>query len=435
MVTSDTTHTGQGQKPGGCPVLINDPELTADPYTELARIREESPVVRGQAADGRTVWIVTRYDDVNFVLTDRRFVSNSRSVPGSTIDEHARSLRWLGLPEELVPYLAAAITQLDPPDHTRLRKLVDGSFSARRMAELRPRVQALVDELVDALPGHAADGAVDLVEHFTYRLPVAVICEVIGVPAEDRGKWQEWSHGYTSALSLVQVLTQATRYVRDLIRQRKAEPADDLLTALIQAHNHDSDSLSETELVTMAFHLVVAGHETTSGLIGNGILALLTHPEQRALLHRDPGLMPGAVQELLRWRSPIVFGKPRYVTEDVEIAGVPMHAGDVLLPIQGAANHDPRHFTDPERLDITRHSDGAGVHHFAYSHGPHYCLGALLANQEAELALHTLFSRFPDMSLAVPEHDLVWRPVPGTRQLDQLPVILGKERATARQGA
>ncbi|MFD8383293.1 cytochrome P450 [Streptomyces sp. NPDC059679] len=417
------------EKPGRCPISLNDPELTADPYHGFGRIREEAPVALGSLADGRNIWIVTRYDDVHAVLTDERFVSNSQSVPGTTTNRHAESLTWLGLSEELLPLLTRAITQLDPPHHTRLRELVAGSFSARVPA-LLPRVRALADELVDALPVHAVDGTgtVDLVEHFADPLPIAVVCELLGVPAEDRARWRKWSHDYADILRLKNMLTESGGYLRELVRRRRAEPADDLITGLM-AQGAEGERLSDTEVVTMAFHLIVAAHETTAGLIGNGVLALLTHPGQLALLANEPQRMPEAVQELLRWCSPMVFGKPRYATEGIRVADTPIGKGDVVLPVQGAANHDPRHFPEPERLDITRRPDGEGGRHLAYSRGPHHCLGATLADHEAEIALGTLFGRFPQLELAVAEEELAWRPVPGTRQLVRLPVRLGAEAA------
>ncbi|MFK4186241.1 cytochrome P450 [Streptomyces sparsogenes] len=411
---------------GRCPVDISDPALTAGPYGGFARIREEAPVVRGRGADGRVVWIVTRHDEVMTVLTDPGFVNNSRSVPGTTADLHAESLIRFGLPEAVVPYLAEAVTQLDPPHHTRLRKLVARAFSARRVAELAPRVRELTGELVDALPGTAgADGSVDLIEHFAYPLPITIICELIGVPAEDRAMWRKWSSDYSSLFALGGMLAESSAYLRELAERRRAEPGDDLLTGLLQVHDEESGRLSETELVTMVITLMIAGHETTAHLIGNSVLALLTHPGQLALLRQDPELLPGAVQELLRWCSPVVFGKQRYATRDVEVGGTLIGAGDVVLPVLGAANHDPRRFPDPERLDITRRPDGRGVAHVAYSRGPHYCLGATLANQEAEVALSALFGRYPGMRLAVPEEALTWNPVPSTRQLARLPVRLG----------
>ncbi len=410
---------------------ISAPELTADPYGGFGRIREEAPVAHGRLADGARVWIVGRHDDVSAVLQDPRFVNNSRSLPGSTTDLYAESLTRLGLSDTLVPYLSETVTHLDPPDHTRLRKLVSRAFSARRVSCLQPRVRELTEELVAALPEHAVDGTVDLVEHFAYPLPITIICELIGVPAEDRPKWRTWSHDYSNIFRLSGMLTESSDYIRALIERRRSEPADDLLSGLIQAHDEENEALSEAELITMVLTLMIAGHETTAYLIGNSVLGLLTHPDQLALLRDDPALMPAAVQELLRWGSPAVFAKQRYATEDVLLSGTLIKQGDVVLPVLGAANHDPRRFADPERLDITRRADGRGVQHLAYSYGTHYCLGATLANQELELALGALFGRFPDLTATVPAERLAWRPVPGTRQLVELPVRLGESVPTA----
>jgi cytochrome P450 len=414
--------------------LVSAPELTADPYGGFGRIREAAPVARGRLWDGGRIWIVTRHSDVTAVLTDARFANNSRSLPGCTTDHYADSLLRLGLPHKLVPYLADTVTHLDPPDHTRLRKLVTKAFGARRVSCLLPRVKALTEELVDALPEHAVDDTVDLVEHLALPLPITIICELIGVPAEDRGLWRTWSHDYSDIFRLAGMLEESAAYLRTLIEQRRAEPGDDLITGLIQAHDEESERLSETELITMVLTLMVAGHETTSYLTGNSILALLTHPDQLDLLLRERDLMPGAVQELLRWCTPAIFAKQRYATADVRIADTLISRGDVVLPVLGAANHDPRRFPDPERLDLTRRPDGRGVRHLAYSQGPHYCLGAMLANQEIESALDALLGRYPNLTLAVPEKELTWRPIPGTRQLDRLPVRLGRP-ATSTRGA
>ncbi|MGO4423829.1 cytochrome P450, partial [Streptomyces sp. MCAF7] len=329
---------------------------------------------------------------------DSRFVNNSRSQPDLSTDLYADSLTRLGIPEKFVPYLSQTLTHIDPPDHTRLRKLVSRAFSARRVTCLMPRVKALTEELVDALPDHAVDGTVDLIEHLAYPLPITIICELIGVPAEDRSMWRTWSHDYSDVYRLSGMLKESSDYIRSLIEQRGAEPADDLITGLIQAHGEETERLSETELITMVLTLMIAGHETTAFLLGNSILALLTHPDQLSLLRRRPELMPGAVQELLRWGSPAVFAKQRYATEDVTIADTLIKKGDIVLPVLGAANHDPRRFPDAERLDITRRPDTRGVQHLAYSFGAHYCLGAALANQEIELALGTVLDRYPDLT-------------------------------------
>jgi cytochrome P450 len=213
--------------------------------------------------------------------------------------------------------------------------------------------------------------------------------------------------------------------VQDLIARRRVEPADDLLTALVQAHDEDDGRLSDAELITMVLTLVIAGHETTAHLIGNSVAALLTHPDQCAQLRKDPALMPGAVQELLRWCGPSVTAMLRHVTEDVTIGGTTFRAGDRVQAVLSAANKDPERYDRPDALDLTRHTGAAGGQHLAYSQGIHYCLGAGLANHEAEAALTAVLCRYPDLALAVPADDLEWQPMPFSRQLVRLPVILG----------
>jgi cytochrome P450 len=416
---------------------LNSAELVADPYTAFGRIREEGAVARGRLADGSPVWIVTRHGDVTAALEDPRFVSNPLSLPGAAADTHAESLRKYGISKHLVPYLAGNLIHTDPPDHTRLRKLVTRAFSARQVTALLPRIRAITGELLDALPGGAdagADaGAVDLIEHFAYPLPITIICEMLGVPAQDRPKWRAWSQDYTS-MSMIRMnamLAKMSEYLRDLIERRRAEPGSDVLTHLVQARD-DSDRLSDTELITMVLTLMIAGHETTAHLIGNGVLALLTHPDQLALLRADPALAPAAVQELLRWCSPVVTAKLRYAAQAMTLDGTPIGPGDAVLTVLGSANHDPRRFTEPEALDITRSLVAKGAAHLAYSHGPHYCLGATLANQETEVALTALFARYPDLALAAPPGGLEWRTIPGTRQLVRLPVRLGRDGKPGR---
>ncbi|MBO8199497.1 cytochrome P450 [Streptomyces smyrnaeus] len=406
---------------------LSDPGLIDDPYGGFGVIREEAPVARGDLG-GRPVWIVTRHDDVSTVLGDRRFVNNSLSLPGSTVDARAETLVGMGVSRDRVPYLAGNLVHTDPPDHTRLRKLVTRAFSARRVKELRPRVRVLTDELLTTLPGHAGpDGTVDFIEHFAYPLPITVICELLGVPASDRPRWRSWSEDYTSADigRMDTMLAAMSTYLRELAEQRRAEPTDDLFTALLQAHDEDNGRLSDTELITMVLTLMIAGHETTAHLLGNGLVALLTHPDQLALLRGSPELMPGAVQELLRWCSPIVVGMLRYAAEDVTVGDTLIRQGECVQVVLGSANHDPRRYPDPDRLDITRPAGAAGAHHLAYSHGPHYCLGASLANQEAEVAFTALLGTYPHLALAVPREQLDWKPLPLIRQLAHLPVTLG----------
>ncbi|MET9862312.1 cytochrome P450 [Streptomyces smyrnaeus] len=409
--------------------LLTAHELLHDPYGGFNRLREENPIAQGNL-NGSTVWIITRHDDVSAVLNDRRFVTNSGSVPGRT-DEYAEVLEKMGIEPDLIPYLAGELVRTDPPEHTRLRKLVTRAFSARRVRELRPRVEALTDQLLTALPDHAAeDGSVDFIAHFAHPLPIMVICELLGVPRTDVARWQGWGSDYMSMepRRLNTMLTEVAAYIGELADRRRAEPTDDLLTGLVQARDGDG-RLSDTELVTMVLALMIAGYPTTSQLLGNGLVALLTHPDQLALLREDPGLMPGAVQELLRWCGPAVVSKLRYAAEDITLGGTLIRQGDCVQVVLGSANHDPGRYTDPGRLDVTRGADASGPHHFGYSQGIHYCLGAMLANQEAEVALTGLLGRYPDLALGVPEDRLEWKAQPLTRVLVRLPLSLGTARA------
>ncbi|MFJ2264627.1 cytochrome P450 [Streptomyces sp. NPDC087844] len=390
---------------------LDDPVLVEDPY------------------GGSPVWIVTRYDEVSAVVTDPRFAMNTRSLAGGS-DWYLEMLVTLGVSEDLAPYLAGNLVHLDPPDHTRLRRLVTRAFSARRIAALRPRVRTVTGRLVDELPGHAVDGTVDLIEHFAHPLPVTIICELLGVPEHDRPQWHVWSRDCTSTDPRVlnAMLTEMSAHMLDLIEEHQGGSSDDLTTALIHAHDEDSDRLTDTELITMVLTLMVAGHETTAHLIGNGTAALLSHPEQLALLRDNPALMPGAVQELLRLHGPATAAQLRYATEDVTLGKALIHRGDRVQAVLSSANRDPDHYARPDTLDITRTPHTSATPHLAYSRGPHYCLGATLANQEAEIALTALFTRHPRLALAVPPDQLPWKPHPLTRQLTRLPLVLG-ERA------
>lgn len=406
--------------------LLTSHEMIDDPYRGFGRVREETRIARG-LWDGGPAWFVTRHADATAVLTDRRFATNSQSLPGGT-DRYAEMLAELGISRELVPYLSRSLVYTDPPDHTRLRKLVLRAFSARRISALRPRVEAITNELLDTLPGHAdGDGAVELTEHFAGPLPIAVISELVGVPAEDAATWRGWNRDYTSKdpRRLNTMLAEMSGYIRDLIERRRAKPADDLITGLTQAHDDGSDRLSDTELITMVLTLVIAAVETTPPLLSTGIMALLTHPDQLALLRDDPALAPAAVQEVLRWCGPAVVSKLRYATEDVLIGDTLIRQGDRVQVVLGSANHDPRCYPRPESFDITRRLDTTGVQHLAYSRGVHYCLGAGLANQEAEVAFTALFTRYPDLALAVPADRVEWKRLPIIRQIARLPVFLG----------
>ena len=416
------------------PVTVDlmDPDLLRDPFHGYSRLRERSPMAQVVYGDrGSSLWIVTRYDDVRLVLGDRRFVNNPGNVPGMRIqDQRTEVFRAMGIDDRYAPYLLRSVLDVDGDEHLRLRRLVSRAFSARRVASLLPRVREITGELLDRLPERASpqDGTVDLLEHFAYPLPITVICELVGIPEEDRGRWLEWS-GALMRSHETENFTEAIRgivdHVEALVARRREEPADDLLTALIGVHDEDGSALTEFELVTMVLTIVLAGHETTAHLIGNGTVALLTHRDQLDLLRGDPaGLLPRAVHELMRWCGPVQGARFRYAAEDVEIGGKILRKGTPVMASLVAANYDPRRFDDPHRLDITRQPDGRGETHVGFGHGLHYCLGAALARQEAEVAFGALFGRFPDLSLAVPPEDLERIPTPGTWRLSTLPVRL-----------
>ncbi|WP_433275505.1 cytochrome P450 family protein [Pseudonocardia xinjiangensis] len=400
---------------------LMDPALIADPYGGYGRLREQAPVLRGRTMDGGSAWYVTRQADVRVVLGDPRFVNNPASVPGVEVSNVREKMLedMLGLPPELSRYVTTSILDTDGADHTRLRKLVSRAFTVRRVNDLRPRVEAITATLLDGLESPA-----ELIEQFAYPLPITVICELVGVPEADRPAWREWGVGLVSMDPKIfpGVIREMVAHVQDLIARRRAEPADDLLTALIQAQEADGDQLSDDELVTMVLTLVIAGHETTAHLLGNGIVALLTHPDQLDLLRRDPSLWPVAVHELMRFCGPVHITRVRYATEDVDLGGVRIRAGEAVQAVLVSANFDPREYTDPERFDVTRRPVGRGEGHVGFGHGFHYCLGAALARQEGEVALRALFERFPDLALVNEEQE--WAQLPGSRRLTRLPVRL-----------
>jgi cytochrome P450 len=405
------------------PVDLLSPELMADPHAGFARMREQAPVLAGSMMGGPPMWLVTRYDDVRTVLTDPRFFTDAGSVPGGR-DVRADMRRQLGLDDEMADYLADNILNTDGADHTRLRKLVSRAFTVRRVSALRPRVEEITARLLDELAAAGRDGApVDLVETFCYPLPITVICELVGIDEADRPQWHEWGRVLSTMdrERIPQVMRAAVDHVLDVIAQRRAEPRDDLVTGLVQAQEDDGDRLTDREMVTMIFAIVIAGHETSAHLVSNSVLALTSHPDQLARLQADPQLWPQAVHELMRLRGPVQFGQARYPSEDVEIGGVRIEAGSPVTPLLLSANTDPREFADASELDLLRET-GRGEGHLGFGQGPHYCLGAALARQEAEVALRALFERFGHLAVAA---DVAWSPRPGFSRVAELPVRLG----------
>jgi cytochrome P450 len=388
-------------------VELFDGTFWRDPYPAWATVRADEPVRTAQRSDG-TVWVVSRYADVRAALADQRLSKDWRYVlpPG----ERAEA------PAAHVPMMLMT----DPPEHTRLRKLVSRTFTVRRMEELRPRVAEIATGLLDALP---ASGCVDIMAEYAFPLPVFVICELLGVPTEDRHDFAAWSNTMTDDATedeWIEASTQLQAYLGRLIDHKRAHPDEALLSGLVEVAE-DGDRLSEPELVGMALLLLVAGHETTVNLLGNGILALLTHPEQLALLRKRPDLVPAAVEEFLRWDSPIHSAPVRFAAEDVEYSGVTIPAGSVVALSLAAANRDPGRFPDADELCVDRDAGG----HVAFGHGLHHCLGAQLARIEGQEAIRLLLERRPRLSLAIDPQELVYRRSALIRGLRELPVDLG----------
>ncbi|MGW7485729.1 cytochrome P450 family protein [Streptomyces sp. NPDC054786] len=417
-----------GKHPGEPNVM--DPALLTDPFTGYGALREQGPVVRGRFMDDSPVWLVTRFEEVRQVLRDQRFVNNPASPPLDYPAEDnplTRLMDMLGLPEQFRVYLLGSILNYDAPDHTRLRRLVSRAFMARKITNLRPRVEQIADTLLARLPEHAEDGVVDLIRHFAYPLPITVICELVGIPEADRPQWREWGADLISMEPdrLGATFPAMIEHIHRMVRERRGALTDDLLSELIRTHDDDGSRLSDVEMVTMILTLVLAGHETTAHLISNGTAALLTHPDQLRLLQEDPALFPRAVHELMRWCGPVHMTQLRYATADVDLAGTRVRKGDAVQLILVSANFDPRHYTDPDRLDLTRHPAGHAENHVGFGHGAHYCLGATLAKQEGEVAFGKLLAHYPKLSLGIAPEHLERTPLPGNWRLNSLPVRLG----------
>lgn len=369
---------------------LESPEVRANPYGAYRQIRERAPILRS-AVDHDT-YILTRFADCEAVLRDPRWSSNPahRPVPDGPMDVRT-SMSLTG---------ANVLLFIDPPDHTRLRKLVSKAFTPRTVERLRPRVQEIVDEILEDAAGR---GELDVVGELGYLVPVKVICELLGVPTEDVDQFGPWSSDASRLLDGVLDEETTTRglmgsmqiiqYLNELIEDRRAHPSDDLLSALIAAEEQ-GDRLTEDELRTTVLLLFVAGHETTMNLIGNGMYALLRHRDQFDRLRADPSLIVSAVDELLRFDGP-VHVTMRIATTELDVGGQRFEPGDQAVTLISAANRDPARFTDPDTLDIGRMDS----HHLAFSHGIHYCLGAALARLEGQVAIGSLVQRFPDMQI------------------------------------
>ncbi len=393
------------------------PEYLADPYSYYRALRESEPIAWSERLNA---WVLTRYAEVVDALRDPRLVSGQRvkvyaeMLPPATRDEMRPLLDHVGL----------WIGNLDPPDHTRLRRLVNVVFTPRMVEGLRPDIERTIAELLDELANRSQ---FDFVQDFAYPLPAIVISQMLGVPRADRERFMSWSDDLTAYagtgkpdLDIARAASKSTaalvEYLQGLLAKRRAEPAGDLISGLARLED-EGDKLSEQELLSMCGFLLVAGHETTMGLLTNGMLALLKSPEQLERLRNEPDLTNSAVEELLRYDSPIQH-QTRVAGEDLELGGRQIEKGQRVVPLLGAANRDPDQFFDPDKLDLARSPN----RHVAFGHGIHFCVGAPLARLEAQIAFPAILHRFPKMQLA--DEPLVYRRHTSNRNPIALQIVI-----------
>ncbi len=398
-------------------VDLASPKFKADPYPFFARLREQAPVCRVALPGGQPAWLITRYEDVAAALKEERLGKDR--LKALTPDQATRQ-PWV--PAMFRP-LTRNMLDLDPPDHTRLRGLVQKAFTPRLVERMRERTQSLTQELLDAALRRRR---ADLIRDYALPVPTTIIAEMLGVPVEDRHRFHRWSRVIVASdpsgpgmLKAIPSVLFFLRYIRRLVRARRADPRDDLLSALARTEEA-GDQLDEDELLAMIFLLLVAGHETTVNLIGNGSLALMGNPGQMEKLRAEPSGIKTAVEELLRYESPLATATERFAREDIAVAGVTIPRGGLVYAVLASANRDPRQFPDPDTLDLAREPNK----HLAFGLGIHYCLGAPLARLEGEIAISTLLRRAPGLRLSVAPEALRWRRGLVLRGLEALPVAL-----------
>jgi cytochrome P450 len=394
---------------------IYTPEFRADPYPVYARLRAERPVVRVRTPRFDS-FLVTRYDDARQALSDSR-LSKDLYRAGDT---------YLAVFGEKARQINTNMLNSDPPEHSRLRRLVTQAFTPRRIEAMRPRVEEIVEGLLDRM---APRGRTDFVDDFALRLPLAVIGDLLGIPEADHEEILAGTQVIRTVgtggrspqedrAAIGQAQERLHAYFTGLVAAKRREPGEDLVSALITARDGDG-RLSEAELVSTCFLLLFAGYQTTSDFLGNAVVALLTHPEEMEKLLADPGLVPDAVEELLRFDGSVPVSSFRFATEDLEIGGVPIPAGSIVTVVLSSANHDPELVADPDALDLTR----GDTQHMSFGHGVHYCLGTALARLEATTALRRILVRLPDLRLDVPVEELQWLPAASAfRGLLELPL-------------
>lgn len=386
-------------------------EFTKNPYPTYAQLREEDPVHQVRFPDGQNGWLVTRYADAEAVLKDPRFIKDFSKLFGGSMGD--------------MSVFTQNMLFSDPPDHKRLRGLAQKAFTPKMIEGMTGRIQEITDGLLDGIDGKTT---VNLIDRIAFPLPIIVICEILGVPSEDRDKFRMWSNSLIegtsgeAGVSVYEHMNEFIRYLGEWFAKVRQEPGDDLISRLIEAEE-SGDRMTEKELYGLVSLLIIAGHETTVNLIGNTVLALLKYPEHQQTLCESPELIGQAIEESLRFNGPVEFSTSRWAAEDLEFGGKKIHRGELVVVALNAANHDPEQFDNPELFDILREKSP----HLAFGKGIHFCLGAPLARLEAQIAIDGLLKRFPGMTLAVDESELEWRPGMIVRGVREIPVELGVE--------
>jgi len=391
-------------------------EYRTNPFQFYQQAREQGPLYLSSAREHHNVWIVVRYEDAEAILRDPRFIKAPESLLPPEERKEPASMVEIALKQISTHMLAS-----DPPSHTRLRGLVSKAFTPRMIEQWRPRIQEITDELLDAVQER---GEMELLNDFAFPLPMTVISEMLGIPEADRQQFRIWSNLIINSVGnqenferIVADMVAFAQYLFAFIKQRRQNPQDDLVSRLIIAEE-EGDKLSENELISMIFLLLIAGHETTVNLLGNGVLALLLHPDQIEKLQQQPDLIKSAIEELLRYDGPLYTATGRWASEDIDYKGVSIKRGDMIMVGLSSANHDEQQFLHADSVDITRKDN----QHIAFGKGIHYCLGAPLARLEGQIAIGTLFRRFPNLRLNADPRALTWRPGILVHGLDTLPV-------------
>jgi cytochrome P450 len=399
-------------------INLADPAFKADPFPVYARLRDETPICRIATSSRETAIFVSRYADVSALLKDKRFVKDPANA--LTPEQLAQQRR---IPGFLSP-LMRNILALDDPDHARLRRLVQAVFTPRRIAALEAQVVAASTSLLQALHRRSS---FDLIADYALPLPVKVISDLLGIPSADQARFAHWSHALIKVGSVAPIgailqmpsILSFLRYLKRLIAMKRSDPADDLVSALVA--QQQEEALSVEELMAMIAILLSAGHETTTNLIGNGMLTLMRHPTAREALLADPQLIEPAIEELLRFEGPVEMSTHRYASEDIELGGAIIPQGSTVHGIIASANRDDSQFSNPNDVNIARDTN----RHLTFGEGGHYCLGASLARMEGRVAFAHLLAQFPKLSAAAPEGHLRWRPNMVLRGLERFPVKVG----------